>query len=88
LSSAIAAIGCRAVADVVATAVPGCGAPAGRAPSAADPEAAACSMSFLMIRPCGPEPLTRDRSMAWYLAIRRASGEANRRWLPAAAAGA
>ena len=51
----------------------------------------AASTSRLTIRPCGPDPLTADRSSPFSLAIRRARGEANTRAPPetgAAGAGA
>src|SRR5262245_2488982 len=55
--------------------------------SAAPPDFAA-SMSRTTIRPCGPEPDTRDRSILASLAMRLASGEANTRCPDGAAAGA
>src|SRR6218665_224879 len=45
----------------------------------ADAPAGALSRSDFTIRPCGPDPLTADRSMPFSLAMRLASGLANTR---------
>src|SRR5579863_5289452 len=59
------------------------GAPAGRGSGAPDGRApapfAAASTSAFMIRPFGPLPLSADRSMPAWFAMRRARGDANTR---------